>query len=572
MTIAVGLMGCALAGAPTAQTPPAQQPAQPRAAQPPRDASQPQKGSAVIRGRVVDGSSGRGLRRARISVSSPDLAPGSGRSTSTDLAGRYEIRELPAARYRVQVTRSGYLPLDYGQRRPGEQGRPVEIAAGEVIEKIDFALPRMSVITGRISDESGEPIESVTVLAMRSLFWEGRRKLVPTAITSTDDAGEYRLQKLQPSTYVIMATTKETWTVTDNGKEVVFGYTPTYFPGLTNGADARRVTVGLGQQVPAIDLSLVPGRSAKVSGTALDSKGRPFANVNLGEEIRGVNFGSFRGGYSGTVAPDGTFSIPNVPPGEYALTATRLSGDTTGDPEVAQMTLVVDSVDIENLTLTGSGGGTVSGRIVVESGAVAKMTSITVTVGEALRNQPSPAVLGAFRNSGGVSRVKDDGTFLVEHVFGHARFRATLPEGFMLKAVRQEGRDLSDAVLDLKTGEELTGVEVVITNRITSIGGQLVDDANQPVHDATVVLFASDTDKWFESTRYVKAARPDQQGQWRVKGLPPEDYLAVALEYVEDGSWNDPEYLESLRKLAARVTLGEGATQTIALKLAVRKQ
>jgi protocatechuate 3,4-dioxygenase beta subunit len=520
----------------------------------------------------VDGASGRGLRRARISVSSPDLGPGSSRSTSTDLSGRYEIRELPAARYRIQVTRSGYLPLDYGQRRPGEQGRPVEVADGQVTEKIDFALPRMSVIVGRISDETGEPIEGVTVLAMRSMFFEGRRKLVPVAITATDDAGEYRLQKLSPATYVVMATTKETWTITENGKEVVIGYTPTYFPGLTNGADARRVTVGLGQQVPAIDLSLVPGRSAKVAGTAFDSKGKPFSNVSLSEEIRGLNFGSFRGGYSATVGADGTFSIPNVPPGEYALTATRLSGDTSGDPEVAQMTLVVDSVDIENLMLSGSGGGTVSGKIVVESGTVPKMSAITVTVGEALRNQPSPAVLGAFRNSGGVSRVKDEGTFLVEHVFGHARFRVTVPEGFMLKAVRHEGRDLTDAALDLKSGEEVSGVEVVITDRITSLGGQLVDAVNTPVHDATVVIFSSDADKWFETTRYVKSARPDQQGQWRVKGLPPGDYLTVALDYVEDGSWNDPEYLESLRKLATSVRLDEGATQTIVLKLAARRQ
>ena len=54
-----------------------------------------------------------------------------------------------AARYRVQVTRSGYLPLDYGQRRPGELGRPVELADGQVHRAVDFALPRMSVITGQ---------------------------------------------------------------------------------------------------------------------------------------------------------------------------------------------------------------------------------------------------------------------------------------------------------------------------------------------------------------------------------------------------------------------------------------
>ena len=49
--------------------------------------------------------------------------------------------------------------------------------------------------------------------------------------------------------------------------------------------------------------------------------------------------------------------------------------------------------------------------------------------------------------------------------------------------------------------------------------------------------------------------------------LPPGDYLAVALEYVEDGSWNDPEYLESIRRYAQRVKLGDSGSQTLALKL-----
>lgn len=30
-----------------------------------------------------------------------------------------------------------------------------------------------------------------------------------------------------------------------------------------------------------------------------------------------------------------------------------------------------------------------------------------------------------------------------------------------------------------------------------------------------------------------------------MKGLPPGEYLAVALDYVDEDAWNDPEYLES---------------------------
>jgi hypothetical protein len=566
MTVGASVVVCLLGGIP-ADAAGAQAAQVPGRTAPPRDsAAQAPKGTGVIKGRVV-ADAGRPLRRARITVSSPDLGPGSSRSTSTDLAGRYEIKELPAARYRVQVTRSGFLPLDYGQRRPGEQGRPVQLAEGQTLDKIDFALPRMSVITGRVSDELGEPVEGVTVLAMRSMFFEGRRKLVPVGQAQTDDVGEYRLQKLSPQTYYVMASTKETWTVTENGKETVMGYMPTYFPGLTSAADARRVSVGLGQQVPSIDLSLIPGRTATVSGTAFDSQHQPFSRVTLGEEIRGVGFASFRSGYSGTVGPDGGFSIPKVPPGEYRLYANRLAGDPAGNPEVAEMMVVVEGADIEGLSLQGSGGGTVSGRVVVEGGTPPKMTAITVSVGETLRNQPSPTVLGTFRDGSGNGRVKDDGTFVVPHVLGRARFQVTVPEGWMLKAILHGDRDVTDAVAELKPAEEMRDVQIVLTDRVTSVSGQLMDQSGKPVHDATVLVFAAVAEKWFESSRSVKAARPDQQGQWRVKGLAPGDYLGVALEYIEDGSWNDPEYLESLRAAATRFTIGEGESQTVALKL-----
>ena len=547
-----------------------QRPAQPAPARDaPRDAP---KGTGVIRGRVVAADTGRPLRRAKITVSSSELGSNSSRSTSTDQLGRYEIRELPAARYRVAVARSGYLGLDYGQRRPGEQGRPLQLAEAGLAERIDFALPRMSVVTGRVSDESGEPMEGVTVIAMRSLFFEGRRRLVPIATASTDDEGEYRLQKLAPASYVVMATTRETWTVVDpNGKETVFGYAPTYFPGILGGAEARRVAVALGQQIPGIDFSLIPGRAAKVSGIALDSQRKPFTRVSLSDDIRGVNFASFRGAGNATPAADGSFTITNVTPGEYRLSAARTAGDPGGEPEYAEATVVVDGNDLENVVLSGSFGGTVSGRIVVDGGgAPPKFSSVTVSVRQPLRNQASPGLLGTFRNSGS-GRVKEDGTFVVENVFDHARFQVTLPEGWMLKSVAQGGKDISDGELSLRSGEELKDVEIAITDRVTTVSGQLIDDKNQPIHEATLIVFRAEADKWFESSRAVKATRPDQQGQWRLRALPPGDYLAVALDYVEDGAWNDPDYLESLRRYATTFTVTEGASQTVAVKLTVPK-
>jgi len=92
---------------------------------PPRDAKAPaERGTAIIRGRVVAGDTGRPLRRARITLSSAELGPEARRTVSTNLDGVFEVRELRAARYRISVARGGYLSLEYGQRRPR---RPVSL-------------------------------------------------------------------------------------------------------------------------------------------------------------------------------------------------------------------------------------------------------------------------------------------------------------------------------------------------------------------------------------------------------------------------------------------------------------
>ncbi len=95
---------------------------------PPRDARLPAKtGTAVVRGRVVAADTGKPLRRARIMLQAPELG-GENRTTSTNAEGKFELKDLPAARYNVVVSRSGYLQLRYGQRRPFEAGKLLQVS------------------------------------------------------------------------------------------------------------------------------------------------------------------------------------------------------------------------------------------------------------------------------------------------------------------------------------------------------------------------------------------------------------------------------------------------------------
>jgi hypothetical protein len=431
----------------------------------------------------------------------------------------------------------------------------------------------MSLITGRITDEMGEPIAGATVFAMRSMYFEGRRRLVPASFggnPQTDDAGQYRLLGLVPGSYIVVATMRDTWTVTEGGVEQTMGYAPTYFPGATSMTDARRITLGLGQEAAATDFSLIPGRAAKISGTVLDSLGRPATGQSVGttQEFRGPNGGSFFSTGGSAVAADGTFTIKNVAPGDYKLqTRTSVPGKIPGTQvqEAAAMPITVSGVDIDNIVLVTSSGWSASGQITDESGGAPTLARDRIRiVGRPVTGDNDPRVGSLLPDSG---RVKNDWTFSVSGVYGPARLRVNLPDGWTVKAILRDGRDVADVAFDPKSGEELSGLQVIISNNVTTVTGQLTDDKGAATSDGTVIVFSADAEKWAEDSRFVRSARPDQQGQYQIKGLPPGDYLAVAVDYVQEGMWNDPEYLDSIRRYAQKVTLADASTQSLSLKI-----
>ncbi len=152
-------------------------------------------------------------------------------------------------------------------------------------------------------------------------------------------------------------------------------------------------------------------------------------------------------------------------------------------------------------------------------------------------------------------------------VWGKVFIRGRVPAGWYIKSITVNGTDVIDTPLEVKPGEELSGVEVTLTRQMASLTGRVTNAKGQPTSDYVVALFASDVSKWGVMSRYVYAVRPDQSGTFTVKGLPGGDYLAVALDYLEPGEEGDPEALERLRPVATSVTIGDGEAKTLNLKI-----
>jgi hypothetical protein len=531
-----------------APPPPPPPPANPLAA--PRDAAQQPKGTAVVRGHVFT-PEGRPLRRAQIRLAAPEIR--ALLTTSTGIEGEFEIREVPAGRFTLQISRGGFLPLAYGAALSGDPGQPIEVRDGAVVEKLKVTLQRAGVISGQLTDDTGEPMSGVDVWAMQEQFFRGRKRMVPVSSSAphiaTDDTGQYRLTGLAPGEYLVMATTRATW-MSDDKVPQMLSYAPTYFPGTAMPSEGRRVKVAAGQEVSAIDFPLAPIRAARLSGTAIATDGLPMAGVvGLMHEFTGPNGGRISMSGNSRIAADGSWQITDLSPGEYTV---RVTDSRTG--ETASRRVSVSGVDIDGIQLSADPAAIVSGRVVTDRGAALPAGRLTVS---GVTPLPFDGVLPRTTPGQDDGVVAQDGTFTRRLIGGDVILRLTgLPPGWWLRNVIIEERDHEGIPIRLPDGGQVPNVTLVVTDRLPEVNGTVVGSDGKPAA-ANVVLFPADPARWVEAAGNQKTTRPGPDGKYRIDAVKPGDYFVIAVQAMERWQINDPDFLREHQERATKITVAD---------------
>jgi len=550
--------------------------------QPPRDTPGQQSDQKTpagrIRGRVLAADSGRAVKRARVFLNAPELPDG--RGTLTDDNGIFDFAELPAGRYSLRVSKAGYVSISYGQRRPLQAGTPLQLLDGQQLTSIEMRLPRGSAIAGHVLDESGEPAAGAMVRAMRYDYAPGARQLVAAGSAQTDDQGYYRIWGLNPGDYYLNAIVRNFAPFGGRGgipptfgRGAGFpggrgappppppddpdpvGYAPTFFPGVPSVNEARPVTVGLGADALDIDFGLLLVHTSRVAGHVRNSDNTPASsgNINLVPEgtpvARAMNLGA-------RIEWDGAFSIPNVPPGRYTL---RARSDDTDPAEFAVQPITVSESDIADATVIVAPGATISGTVMFENRSGAQPPDPT----QIRLNAP----MADFSNLGPNSsaRVEKDAKFTIRGVPAGdhlIRVQGQQPRGWMLKSVLVNGREMIDTPFDVRSGRSIDSVTVLFSDRLTEVNGTVTDDRGTPITDYTVLAFPTEPLLWRPMARQIMTARPDQNGKFQIRGLPPGDYYLATVDPAQQGEWFEPAFLEQHRAGAAGISLGEGDVKT----------
>ena len=526
-------------------------------------------GTGVIRGRIMT-ALGRPAVRATVRI--VGLTAGSDQTVFTDIEGRYEVGELKPDSYRVTASKGGFLTVDYGQKRIFERGTVVFVGDDQIFDSINITLVSAGAIAGRITDQNGDPLEGVSVQALQSKFSGGRRRLLPVTDgepLTTDDTGRYRLFGIPPGQYIVVASPRPLPLLLPGKNHP--GYIPTYYPGTPAPPEAQAVTVDLAQTSSGVDFVLVSARSAIISGSAFDSTNRPLAGtVALTTTDR---WGGLSIAVQARVNPDGSFQLVRVPPGDYVLQAIGpRPPDQRGEGEFAATFLSVSGQDLNGLEMRTSAGSRAAGHVVLEGDARganphdATLVFAPTDLGLAPAND-------VFLHRG---RPENDGTFQMTGLAGPRRLRLlNAPPSWTIRSVSADGVDVTDEVLTFGTkAESIADLEIVLTTRAATLSGTVSDENNRPVLDYTAVVFAIDPRRWYPQSRFVKFSRPRLDATFSFQGLPAGEYYVGAVGWMMGdelgGEWQDPAFLDTISRGAARISVAEADQATVTTKLIAR--
>jgi hypothetical protein len=357
-----------------------------------------------------------------------------------------------------------------------------------------------------------------------------------------------------------------------------------FYPGAASPVQATVLALASGEEKSEINFQLRLIPTSRVSGVALGADGAPVGNLGVRLVVPGdgaVSESEFDVATAMTKA-DGTFTFFGVPPGQFVLRAAKqprpempaellsnpllgsmFAGGAGGKPNAETLygsASVSVSGDLDGVTVQLAPGFHVSGRMEFES-----KTTRPVPTGQQL--QAASFVLmsvdgrtgagGILGDLAGPDRANQQGEFKTKGFQAGKYFlNVSPPGGWFVKSATMGGRDVLDAPLDLNS--DVAGVLVTFTDRMAQLSGTVTSAAETDLSETTIVLFPYGYKAWVTngmSARLLRTTRASRSGAYSVSGLPPGEYLVVAIDRGSEGDTQDPIVIEGLARLGTRVTI-----------------
>jgi hypothetical protein len=208
-----------------------------------------------------------------------------------------------------------------------------------------------------------------------------------------------------------------------------------------------------------------------------------------------------------------------------------------------------------------STGATVSGRVeFVGTAVVPPFTGMTVAL----------TPLGTQSMGLRSTPVGEDGRFTIPGAMTGKYFvtASGRSPGWLPKSAMVNGIDALDQPFELSM-ENIGNVVITFTDRQSTVTGTVTDGTGAPAQ-GTVVIFPAAHKEWISrgmSSRLTRNVRAQAKGAFSLPNLPARDYLILAIADDALPDLQNPSVYEALARAAVTISLAEGDTRTVSLKL-----
>jgi len=518
----------------------------------------------VIEGKVVEQTTGAPVARASVTLAQIGSSEMNPPKVETDAEGGFVFEDLKPGSYLVLAEKAGYTRRAYGAKNDGSlRGIPVRVALGER-RKVEIALPKQGVVTGRVTDADGEPMQGVVMFGLRPVYQRGKKTWAPVGIgqmpAMTSDTGEYRLTGLPAGKFRICAMPMSV--ISGGGLTVAPAKkgpsgkpeagVVTCYPNESEVERAIALELSDGSEVPGIEIRLAQRVVATVRGqiTGLPPNVPQMLALSLsrpGVGMAGMMFSNRAISTGG----EGKFEFRNVQPGRYILHTLPMP---TGAVTVGvKMALEVTDDEIQEVNAPALLPFELDGRVAVEGREdLPSLTGVQILL----------TADDDIYQSVPMAPVKEGGLFRLAGLTAD-RYQvamAGLPEGLYLKSATLGGKSWEKGALDFsESGQPLT---LVLGDDAATVAGTVRDIRGEAAPGAYVVLLDR-----AHRPRHSQTARADEKGIYRIAGVEPGEYRVFAAGEVDSGGVDDPEYVKPWLSEAISLKVGSRERPTVDLRL-----
>jgi hypothetical protein len=217
---------------------------------------QDQTGS--IEGTITNAYTGDPIRDIQVSIDS-------GHTGTSDRSGHFRITRVPPGEHTLNLSQHDYIlnPGGFTFSSSTDAG-VLKLQPRQQIREVQLEMVPSGTISGHVWNSDGTPVANSKVQLLQyrySEFGEPKITFIPTGPLASNDKGEYRQWGIAPGQYFVLVSPTQIAGISDAG----MGPIPTFYPGARIIERAIPVTVGRGNDIDRIDITLLSAHRNSVT-------------------------------------------------------------------------------------------------------------------------------------------------------------------------------------------------------------------------------------------------------------------------------------------------------------------